>query len=68
MNASLGKLMEDMGMKFGCLENVAGNSKFVIEKVLFTTTMNAFILFKLFGIFSSMNDVYRLVYFNCFLL
>lgn len=43
MNASLGKLMEDMGMKFGCLENAEGNSKFVIKKVIFTTNMNAFV-------------------------
>lgn len=43
MNASLGKLMEDMGMKFGCLENAAENSKSVIEKVIFTTHMKAFV-------------------------
>lgn len=43
MNASLGKLMEDMGMKFGCLVNAEGHSKFVIEKVIFTTTTNALV-------------------------
>lgn len=43
MNVSLGKFMEDMGMKFGCLENVEGNLKFVIEKVIFIIIMNVFV-------------------------